>query len=115
MKKHPATALKEFYQDDYSWPESYGLCAKKGLLMAKAKAEEQEQVLSGEERECAEVQLGQSVQIGHTAITHLNANHAPQKAKLQSKIVYNGEDVVFKFDGKDCLIPKSVIKLIIFA
>jgi hypothetical protein len=66
-------------------------------------------------RECAEVQLGQSIQIGPVPITHINAHHEPIARRLQSKLILTENGVEFMFDGKECLVPTGVIKLIVFA
>lgn len=84
--------------------------------MAKEAKEKEE--LSG--RECAEVHFGQAIQIGINAISNINVAHVAHSSKLKSKLVYVGHGVEFKFEASpnkvvECLVPMSVIKLIIFA
>lgn len=109
--------FQDIFEDEYRYRE-----AIKELSMAKEVKEKEyindldkPLIVGAKHKECKEVHFGQAIQIGTTAISNINTGHEMHKTKLQSPVQYVGHGVEFKFDGKECLVPMSVIKLIIFA
>lgn len=88
--------------------------------LSMAKEVKEAPIFEATGRKCSEIHFGQAVQIGINAISNINTAHLAHSSKLKSDLIYVGHGVEFKFEASpnkvvDCLVPMSVIKLIIFA
>jgi hypothetical protein len=108
---------RELFNELYDPDIVKHLLSKPSILeeLSMGKEPKDAPIFEAKGREVKEVHFGQAIQIGTTAISNINVAHTAHAAKLESKIIYSDLGVEFRFDGKDCLVPISVIKLVIFA